>query len=175
MIRAYAPAGPRPAEPPGQTWEGLMSLGLLRARAAAAIGEVPVGAAICDAGGRILAACANATASLCDPTAHAEILAIRAAARAMGNFRLNGCVLAVTLEPCAMCAGAIREARLAGVVFGAADALAGAVCSRAEFFALAPAEYSTWHMGGVLAEECSALLAAFFSGLRAPRAASRGM
>lgn len=98
------------------------------ARAAAAAGEVPVGAVLVDGGtGTLLGEGANGPIGLCDPTAHAEIVALRAAAATVGNYRLTGSVLYVTLEPCAMCAGAISLARLARVVFAAADPKGGAV------------------------------------------------
>lgn len=143
-----------------------MSLALLRALAAAHAGEVPVGAVICAADGTILSACANASRRTSDACGHAEILAIREACKKTGNFRLPGCALIATLEPCPMCAGAIREARLAGLVFGLADPLAGAICSRAEFLALAPGSHRTWHMGGVLGRECAEILGGFFANLR---------
>ena len=143
-----------------------MSLAILRAMAAGHAGEVPVGAVVCAPDGAILSACANASRHSCDASAHAEILAIREACQKTGNFRLPGCTLIATLEPCPMCAGAIREARLAGLVFGAADPLAGAICSRAEFLALAPGAHRTWHMGGVLGQECAEIMGRFFSNLR---------
>ena len=125
--RAFAPAGPVPAPPAGRTWEGLMELALGKAREALAQGDVPVGAVIVAPDGAILASCGNAVERLRDPTAHAELLAIREAAARLGNWRLAGCTLVVTLEPCAMCAAAIVHARLSGVVFGAADEIAGGV------------------------------------------------
>lgn len=165
-VRAFPQAGPLQPPPPGHSWEGLMSLAILRARAAGQAGEVPVGAVVCAPDGAILSACANASLGTSDACGHAEILAIREACGKTGNFRLEGCTLIVTLEPCPMCAGAVREARLSGLVFGAADELAGAICSRAEFLALAPGAHRTWHMGGVLATECASLLAGFFANLR---------
>ena len=122
----FAPAGPVPDPPPGLSWEGLMDQALDQARLAAEAGEVPVGAVLAGPGGHILARTGNAPVRRHDPTAHAEILALRAGGAALGNYRLAGCVLAVTLEPCAMCAAALVHARLAGVVYGAADDLAGA-------------------------------------------------
>lgn len=145
-----------------------MRLALAQARAAACQGEVPVGAVVCAADGRILGAAGNAPLRLADPTAHAEILAMRKAAAKLGSSRLSGCLLVVTLEPCPMCAGAAREARLAGLVYGAADPLAGAVASRAEYLAAAPRAHAIWHMGGILSGDCAALLGAFFAGLRQP-------
>lgn len=143
-----------------------MDLALESAREGGQAGEVPVGAVLAGADGRILARACNAPMALHDPTAHAEILALRAAGAALGNYRLNGCVLVVTLEPCAMCAAALAHARLAGLVFGAADALAGAVVSCAEYLDAAPCNHRVWQMGGVRAEACAALLRDFFGGRR---------
>ncbi|MBQ3059268.1 MAG: nucleoside deaminase [Desulfovibrio sp.] len=138
-----------------------MDMALAEALRAEAEGEVPVGAVVAAPDGRILAACHNQPVGLHDPTAHAEILAMRTAGAALGNYRLNGCVLVVTLEPCPMCAAALLHARLAGVVYGAADPLAGAVTSCAEYLGW-PGQ-GPWHMGGVQAEACAALLQKFFS------------
>ena len=143
-----------------------MRLALEQARASAAAGEVPVGAVLVAPEGRVLACCGNAPVRDKDPTAHAEVRALRAAGAALGNYRLNDCVLVVTLEPCAMCAAALIHARVAGVVYGAADPLAGAVVSRAEYFDAQCANHRVWHMGGVLSEECATLLHAFFDGRR---------
>lgn len=164
--RAFAPAGPVPAPPRGRTWEELMELALAEARAAGAGGDVPVGAVIAGADGRILARAGNAVERGHDPTAHAEMLAIREACGLLGNWRLSGCVLVVTLEPCAMCAAAIAHARLAGVVYGAADEAAGAITSRAEYLDGPAVLKPVWHMGGVRAEECAALLRDCFAGRR---------
>ena len=98
-----------------------MQEALLCARHAESAGEVPVGAVLVDSAGHVLARAANAPIARQDPTAHAEILALRAAGRALGNYRLPGCVLYVTLEPCAMCVGALVHARVARIVYGAAD------------------------------------------------------
>ena len=162
-FRAFAPAGPVPAAPPGHTWDQLMGRALDQARCAASLGEVPVGAVLVAPDGRVLAEAANAPVALNDPTAHAEILALRRAGQALGNYRLGGCVLVVTLEPCAMCAAACIHARLAGLVYGAVDEPAGAVVSRAEYFDAQSANHSLWHMGGVRGEECAALLRDFFA------------
>ncbi|WP_374289966.1 nucleoside deaminase [Desulfovibrio desulfuricans] len=139
-----------------------MRMALHEARASGAAGEVPVGAVLAAPDGRIVACCGNAPVRGNDPTAHAEVLALRAAGAALGNYRLSGCVLVVTLEPCAMCAAALIHARVAGLVYGAADPLAGAVVSRAEYFDAQCANHKVWHMGGVLADECAALLHDFF-------------
>jgi tRNA(adenine34) deaminase len=139
-----------------------MHLALEQARAAAARNEVPVGAVLVGRDGTILASAHNACLSLNDPTAHAEILALRRAAARLGNYRLGGAILIVSLEPCLMCAGALVHARVDGIVYGAADPLAGAVNSRLDAFALPFHNHRTWHMGGVASEECAALLRIFF-------------
>ena len=158
--------GPVPPAPPGWRWEALMHLALDEARQAAREDEVPVGAVLVAADGRLLARAHNRPVALHDPTAHAEILALRAAGAASGNYRLGGGVLVVTLEPCAMCAAALVHARLAGVVYGAADRLAGAVTSCTETLDQPFFNHRVWHMGGVLARESVALLQDFFAGRR---------
>lgn len=125
-------------------------------------GEVPVGAVICDASGRILGEGANRPVGSHDPTAHAEIQALRAACLAAGNYRLPGATLYVTLEPCAMCMGAMLHARLARVVFGAPDPRTGAAGSVLNVFGESRLNHQTVVQGGVLAEEGGALLRAFF-------------
>jgi tRNA(adenine34) deaminase len=110
-----------------------MALALARARAGAAAGEVPIGAVVVR-GGQVIAAAHNQPRQLCDPTAHAEVLAIRAAAAVLGQERLEGCDLWVTLEPCAMCAGAIAHARIARVYYAASDPKGGAVEHGARVF-----------------------------------------
>ncbi|MDD4701772.1 MAG: tRNA adenosine(34) deaminase TadA [Desulfovibrio sp.] len=152
-----------PPAPAGHSWESLMAHALERARMAAALGEIPVGAVLVAPDGRVLAAEGNAPVALHDPTAHAEIQVLRRAGPAFGNYRLGGCVLVVTLEPCAMCAAAAIHARLAGVVYGAADPQAGAVVSCAEYFDAQSANHSIWHMGGIRAAECAQLLHDFFA------------
>ena len=140
-----------------------MRLALEQARAAAAAGEVPVGAVLADAQGRLLAAGRNASVAAHDPTAHAEIQALRAAAWRTGNYRLDGCTLYVTLEPCAMCAGAILHARLRRVVYGAPDPKAGAAGSVLNVLGDTRLNHQTTVTSGVLADECGALLREFFS------------
>ncbi|MDR1777371.1 MAG: nucleoside deaminase [Desulfovibrio sp.] len=166
LPRAFSPVGPLPQAPVGHTWESLMDAALEAARQGARLGEIPVGALVAEQGGRILACSHNASVSLHDPTAHAEILALRAAGKTLDNYRLAGCVLVVTLEPCPMCAAALVHARLDGLVFGAADARAGAVISRAEYLDT-PTGHRLWHLGGVRAEICAAVLRDFFAGRRA--------
>jgi tRNA(adenine34) deaminase len=128
-------------------------------------GEVPVGAVVVR-GDEILARGANCPVTSHDPTAHAEILALRAAGRTLGNYRLNGCTLYVTLEPCIMCASAIVHARMDRVVFGAWDAKAGAAGSVIDVFRLPALNHRVDVFGGVLAQECGAVLSAFFSARR---------
>lgn len=158
--------GPEPPAPPGLSWPVLMRRALRAARAAVRRGEVPVGALVVDGGGNILSLAHNETESLRDPTAHAEVLALRRAAARAGNHRLGGCVLVVTLEPCLMCTGAIREARVAGVVFGASDARAGAVSSCLEGLDYAQTGAGPWSYGGVEAGACARLLTDFFRARR---------
>ena len=154
--------GPAPAPPPGLTWQGLMRRALRLARAAARVGEIPVGALVVGPEGEILSEAHNETEALHDPTAHAEVLALRRAAAKVGNHRLGGCVLVVTLEPCLMCTGAIRDSRVSGVVFGASDARAGAVCSCLEGLDYAQTGAQPWNYGGVEATACADILREFF-------------
>ena len=154
--------GPEPAAPAGLTWQGLMRRALRLARAGAKAGEIPVGALVIDSEGEILSEAHNETEALHDPTAHAEVLALRRACSKVGNHRLGGCILVVTLEPCLMCTGAIRESRGSGVVFGASDARAGAVCSCLEGLDYAQTGAQPWSYGGVEAEDCAELLRRFF-------------
>ena len=148
------------------TDEDFMELALVQAREAAALGEVPVGAVVVR-NGVVIAGGRNAPVNRHDPTAHAEIVALRAAALALGNYRLDECELFVTLEPCAMCSGAMLAARLKRVVFGAAEPKTGAAGSVVNLFAHKQLNHQTTLQGGVLAEECSALLKEFFRCRRA--------
>lgn len=138
---------------------------LAEARAAAARGEVPVGAVV-TRGGTVLAQAGNRMRELCDPTAHAEMLAIRAACAATGSERLTGCDLWVTLEPCAMCAQAIAHARLARLHFGAADPKSGGVLHGARVFAHRQAHHAPDIHDGIDADACAALLRDFFTARR---------
>jgi tRNA(adenine34) deaminase len=149
-----------------ETDRELMQQALACAREAQAAGEVPVGAVIVDRAGAVLARAANAPIARHDPTAHAEMLALRAAGRALGNYRLPGCVLYVTLEPCAMCVGALVHARVACVVFGAPDPKTGACGSVFDLAANAKMNHRIEVVAGVLAEECGALLKEFFAARR---------
>lgn len=138
-----------------------MRLALAQARAAAEAGEVPVGAVVVK-DGQVIASGRNAPIAGHDPTAHAEMVALRAAALALGNYRLDGCTLYVTLEPCPMCSGALLHARLARVVFGATDPKTGAAGSVLDLFAQPQLNHQTLVQGGVLAPECAAPLREFF-------------
>jgi tRNA(adenine34) deaminase len=127
--------------------------------------EVPVGAVVI-LDGRIIARAHNRPVAARDPTAHAEILALRRAARKLANYRLNGCSLYVTIEPCAMCAGAIVHARLARVVFGARDPKAGAAGSALKVLRHPKLNHHPEVLSGILKEECAAVLREFFSARR---------
>lgn len=128
--------------------------------------DVPVGAVVLDPGGAIIAQAGNRRETDTDPTAHAEILAIRQAARALGRRRLDGCTLVVTLEPCTMCAGAVLAAQPARLVYGATDPKAGAVGSLWNLVTDRRAGVSVEVISGVLAQECTALLSGFFRSRR---------
>lgn len=144
-----------------------MRIALDEARDAAARGETPVGAVILDpATGAVIARAGNGPIGAHDPTAHAEIAAMRLAAAALGNYRLTGLTLVVTLEPCAMCAGAISHARIGRVVFGAEDPKGGAVMHGPRFFEQPTCHWRPEVTGGVLAEESAGLLRAFFRARR---------
>lgn len=145
------------------TFEPAMRAALAEAEAAARAGDVPVGAVVLDPAGAIVARGRNRREEDGDPTAHAELVAIRAAARATGSWRLEPLTLVVTLEPCPMCAGAVINARMSRLVFGAADQRAGAVGSlwdvvRDQRYAPVPEV-----IGGILADDCLALLQRFFA------------
>ncbi len=145
-----------------------MRIALDMAQAAARAEEAPIGAVIVDpAGGEVIAAAGNAPIGLHDPTAHAEIQAIRAAANRRGNYRLTGLWLFVTLEPCAMCAGAISHARIGRLIYGADDAKGGGVVHGARVFDQPTCHWRPSLVGGVLAEESAAMLRGFFRARRA--------
>ena len=133
-------------------------------------GDVPIGAVIANADGEIIAAAHNRRIIDADPTAHAEVLAIQAAAKAIGDWRLNGCTMVVTLEPCCMCAGAIVLARMDRVVYGATDPKAGAVNTLYQLCNDPRLNHSCEIIAGVNAEKCGQLLTDFF---RAQRAAGK--
>ncbi len=142
-----------------------MRLALEEARTAAAAGEVPVGAVVV-LDDRVVARAANHTITDCDPTAHAEIVALRAAAKELGNYRLGSATLYVTIEPCSMCAGAIVQARLARLVYGCTDPKGGAVRSCFAVLDHPALNHRVEVTSGVLAEECAATIQAFFASRR---------
>jgi tRNA(adenine34) deaminase len=143
-----------------------MRMALEQARQAGARGEVPVGAVLVQ-DGRVVAAGGNQPIAAHDPSAHAEIVALRAAGQALGNYRLDDTVLYVTLEPCLMCASAIVHARVRRVVFGAFDPKAGAAGGIIDAFALKGMNHRVDVFGGVLESECGSLLSGFFARQRA--------
>ena len=146
--------------------EGLMRAAMEQARLAEHAGDVPIGAVIARQG-RIIAAAYNRRSLDADPTAHAEMLAIRAAAKALGDWRLSGCTLAVTLEPCCMCAGAIVLARIDRLLYAAPDPKAGAVCTHYQLCTDPRLNHRIQLVAGVLADECGAMLTEFFRKQRA--------
>jgi tRNA(adenine34) deaminase len=163
-----------PEREPGAGADAYMREALGEAQRAWDLGEVPVGAVVVK-DGVVIARGFNQPIAGHDPTAHAEIVALRAAAQALGNYRLPGCELYVTLEPCVMCSGAMMHARLAKVVYGARDPKTGAAGSVVDLFAT-QLNHHTEAVGGVLDEECGSLLKAFFASRRAAsRAARAGM
>jgi tRNA(adenine34) deaminase len=149
-------------EPDNMLDAQFMQLALKQAELAAAAGEVPVGAVLVR-DGVVLGCGFNHPIGLHDPSAHAEMLALRDAAQKVENYRLPGCTMYVTLEPCAMCAGAMLHARLARVVFGAADPKTGVAGSVMNLFDQQKLNHHTRVTGGVMAEECSHFLSAFFA------------
>jgi tRNA(adenine34) deaminase len=149
-----------------QAEEHFMQLAIAEAEKARDLDEVPIGAVIVDAGGEVLASAGNRTITTNDPTAHAEILALREAAAKIGNYRLTGCTLYTTIEPCVMCAGALVNARISRLVFGAHDERFGAVETR---FRLCDSDELNHRMEigpGVLADECRSLMQEFFKARR---------
>ena len=147
---------------------GWMDLALSEARATEGTGDVPIGAVVLDPEGRVIGRGYNRREADGDPTAHAEVLALREASRALGSWRLEGCTLVVTLEPCAMCAGAIVLARVPTVVFGAWDPKAGACGSVFDIVRDPRLNHWVEVTGGVREAECAALLHEFFRGHRNP-------
>jgi tRNA(adenine34) deaminase len=154
-----------------ETW---MSWALAEAAAAPLTGDVPVGAVVVDPSGAVIGRGRNAREAQQDPTAHAELLALRSAAAALGSWRLTGCTLVVTLEPCAMCAGAIVLARVPRLVLGAWDPKAGAAGSMRDVVRDSRLNHRVEVVGGVRADECAELLRAFFAGHRGTDSASTG-
>lgn len=147
-----------------------MEAALREARKAGVAGEVPVGAVVVGPEGEILARAGNRAVSSNDPTSHAEILALRKAARKFGNYRMTGCRLVVTLEPCVMCAGAAVHARVDEIVFGASDPKAGAVRSLYRIASDPRLNHRPRVVSGILADECAAILKSFFASRRRRKA-----
>lgn len=145
--------------------DDFMQIALDLAQQAAEAGEVPVGAIVVK-DGEIIGRGSNAPITTHDPTAHAEVRAMRDAAQHLGNYRLVGCTLYVTLEPCAMCSGAIQHARIAKVIYGASDPKTGACGSVVNLMAEPKLNHHTDIRGGILAEECGMILSKFFSARR---------
>ena len=143
-----------------------MDLALVEAERAGDLGEVPIGAVVVDSGGEVLARAGNRTLGLRDPTAHAELLAIRAACAKLGSERLSGCDLYVTLEPCAMCAAAISFARIRRLYFGAGDPKGGAIEHGPRFFAQPTCHHAPEIVGGMGETKAATLLRAFFASRR---------
>lgn len=157
MSAAVDPSVPQPGD------ADAMRQALQSARRAGAGGEVPIGAVVLDGAGTVIAAAGNARESRADPTAHAEILALRAAGEHLGTWRLSGCTLVVTLEPCAMCAGAAVAARISRLVLGAWDPKAGACGSTRDIVRDSRLPHRMTVTGEVLAEECGQVLREFFT------------
>ena len=143
--------------------EDAVRIALAEARRALPAGDVPIGAVVLDAAGTVMSTGFNRREADGDPTAHAEVLALRDAARVVGEWRLDGCTLAVTLEPCTMCAGAAVLARVGRIVFGAFDPKAGAVGSLWDVVRDPRLNHRPEVVGGVLADECGALIREFFA------------
>ncbi|WP_371498123.1 tRNA adenosine(34) deaminase TadA [Kitasatospora sp. NBC_00374] len=154
-----APVRPDPVRDP---WTARMRLAMDEAALATATGDVPVGALVLGPDGTVLGRGHNEREAVGDPTAHAEVVAVRQAAAALGEWRLSGCTLVVTLEPCTMCAGAIVLSRIDRVVYGALDEKAGAAGSLFDVMRDRRLNHRPEVIGGVLAEECGAQLRAFF-------------
>ena len=157
--------GPENIDRPEDVDRKWMALALEQAALAAEAGEVPVGAVLVK-DGELVAAGFNQPIGRCDPTAHAEIVALRAAAQTLNNYRLPDTTLYVTIEPCAMCAGALVHARIRRLVFGAAEPRAGAVASSLQLLAGEQLNHRVEVEGGVLGDECGALMKAFFRNRR---------
>ncbi len=166
LLAALAAHPPVALPPAREEAERFMREALAEADKAAALGEVPVGAVVVK-DGRIIGRGFNQPVSAHDPSAHAEMMALRDAARSEGNYRLDGCTLYVTLEPCCMCGGALLHARVARVVYGAAENKTGAAGSVVNLFANHRLNHHAAVFGGVLAEDCAERLSRFFAARRA--------
>ncbi|WP_073966749.1 tRNA adenosine(34) deaminase TadA [Streptomyces sp. CB02460] len=162
MTEASRPYASDPPDPVRDPWRAVMRRALGEADRAAATGDVPVGAVVLGPDGALLATGHNEREATGDPTAHAEVLALRRAAAALGEWRLSGCTLVVTLEPCTMCAGALVQARVDRVVYGARDEKAGAAGSLWDVVRDRRLNHRPEVVAGVLEAECAAPLTAFF-------------
>jgi len=140
----------------------MMDVAFQEACKAAKMGESPIGAALFSASGELIAKAHNQPIGLNDPTGHAEILCLRNAAKKIGNYRLSNTIMAVTLEPCLMCTGALIHARVSGVIMGSLDPKAGAIISNLDGHALPFTNHKMWLIDGVMENECSSLLKRFF-------------
>lgn len=154
------------AGPAGRRYEPLMRAALAEAELAPSTGDVPIGAVVVGADGTVLGRGHNRREADADPTAHAEVLALRTAAAAVGSWRLEGCTLVVTMEPCSMCAGALVLARVERLVYGAPDPKAGAVGSLWDLVRDRRLNHRPEVLSGVLADECGALVREFFAAQR---------
>ncbi len=152
--------------------ERWMRVALEAAHAAGEAGDVPIGACVVSVDNQLLAVAANRTRRDCDPTAHAEIIALREAAQAIGNYRLTGAIVYSTIEPCAMCAGALIQARVARLVFGASEPRAGAIESIFQILNHSSLNHQISYTSGVLADQARALMQTFFQQRRKPEARS---
>jgi tRNA(adenine34) deaminase len=171
-VPALAVAAPVAAT--SRDYDAWMGLALAQAVVTAQTGDVPVGAVVVDPSGTVIGRGHNAREARQDPTAHAELLALRSAAATLGSWRLSGCTLVVTLEPCAMCAGAVVLARVPRLVLGAWDAKAGAAGSMRDVVRDSRLNHRVEVVGGVRADECAELLRTFFTGHRGTDSASAG-
>ncbi|WP_342783585.1 tRNA adenosine(34) deaminase TadA [Rudaeicoccus suwonensis] len=158
-------------EPTPTLYDAWMGEAIEQAQLALSTRDVPVGAVILDSGGGVLGVGPNRRVADVDPLAHAEIVAIRSAATTLGHYRLDGCTLVVTLEPCLMCAGAIMQSRIAHIVFGAWDAKAGACGSAWDVIHDNSSPHRLTAVGGVREQECAAMLTEFFRARRRSRTA----
>lgn len=165
-VTSGASSAPSTATEAALTPVAAMGLALDQARLALPYGDVPIGAVVLDADGLVIASAHNEREKTGDPTAHSEVLALRRAAEAMGSWRLTGCTLVVTLEPCTMCAGALVLARIDRLVFGAFDPKAGAVASLFDVVRDPRLNHRPEVVGGIAEDECGALLREFFDGQR---------
>jgi len=154
------PTTPNPPE--GITWRDMMDVAFEEACKAAKMGETPIGAALFSNNGELISKAHNQPITLNDPTAHAEVLCLRKAGESFGNYRLSNTIMAVTLEPCLMCTGALTHARVDGVVMAALDPRAGALVTNLNGHALPFTNHKMWTIHGVMESECSTLLKRFF-------------